>query len=135
MTLATLRPAALVAICLGLTLFIMPEASAADKKCLFVSSYHQGYEWSDGVERGLRAVLEGKCEYRQFDMDTKRRKSAEEKKQSALEAKGITPVASGPEYIPTTMSELPEDKAKEVLQMVDALEQDDDVQQVFHNLG
>jgi ABC-type uncharacterized transport system substrate-binding protein len=68
------------------------EAAAKDadkKKCLFVSSYNQGYAWSDGVERGLRAVLAGKCEYRQFDMDTKRRKSDKEKKESALEAKAI----------------------------------------------
>jgi ABC-type uncharacterized transport system substrate-binding protein len=64
-------------------------AAAATKKCLFVSSYHQGYAWSDGVQRGLRAVLEGKCDYRQFDMNTKRRKSAAEKKQSALQAKAI----------------------------------------------
>jgi transcriptional/translational regulatory protein YebC/TACO1 len=30
--------------------------------------------------------------------------------------------------------ELSEDQAKEVLEMVDAIEQDDDVQRVFHNL-
>jgi transcriptional/translational regulatory protein YebC/TACO1 len=30
--------------------------------------------------------------------------------------------------------ELPEEKAKEVLKLVDMLEQDDDVQKVFHNL-
>lgn len=64
-------------------------ADAAAKKCLFVSSYHQGYAWSDGVERGLRAILKGKCEYRQFDMDTKRRKSTAEKKESAQKAKAI----------------------------------------------
>ncbi|MEX2617290.1 MAG: ABC transporter substrate binding protein [Alphaproteobacteria bacterium] len=62
---------------------------AAEKKCLFVSSYHQGYAWSDGVERGLRAVLDGKCQYRQFNMDSKHRKSVEVKKQIALEAKDI----------------------------------------------
>ena len=59
------------------------------KKCLFVSSYHQGYAWSDGVERGLRSVLEGRCEVKQFDMDTKRRKSPEEIKASALRAKAL----------------------------------------------
>ena len=31
--------------------------------------------------------------------------------------------------------ELPEDQATEVLKMVDRLEQDDDVQKVFHNLA
>ena len=74
---------------LGMVMPSAADAGAADKKCLFVSSYHQGYAWSDGVEHGLRAVLKGKCQYRQFDMDTKRRKSTDEKKQSALEAKAI----------------------------------------------
>lgn len=78
----------LVLTILGLTGLNAP-AVAEVKKCLFVSSYHQGYAWSDGVERGLRSVLEGKCEYRQFDMDTKRRKSDSEKKESALKAKAI----------------------------------------------
>ncbi|MCH9053085.1 MAG: hypothetical protein IIA72_18825 [Proteobacteria bacterium] len=64
-------------------------ASAATKKCLFVSSYHQGYAWSDGVERGLRSVLEGRCEIRQFDMNTKRKKTEADKKASALAAKAI----------------------------------------------
>ena len=31
--------------------------------------------------------------------------------------------------------ELPEDKAKDVLKLLDNLEQDDDVQKVFHNLA
>jgi len=44
------------------------------EKCLYVSSYHKGYSWSDGVERGLRSILEGKCDLRQFDMNTKRNK-------------------------------------------------------------
>jgi len=59
------------------------------KRCLFVSSYHRGYAWSDGVERGLRSVLEGRCELRQFDMDTKRRKSEDDKVQAAAEAKRL----------------------------------------------
>lgn len=58
-------------------------------RCLFVSSYHQGYAWSDNVERGLRAVLDGHCEIRQFDMDTKRRKSEEEKRRRGEMAREI----------------------------------------------
>ena len=38
-------------------------------------------------------------------------------------------------YVPQTMVELPEDQANEVLKLVDALEQDEDVQHVFHNLA
>jgi YebC/PmpR family DNA-binding regulatory protein len=55
--------------------------------------------------------------------------------QKALEERGITPVVAESEYIPTTPAELPEDKATEVLALVDEMEQDDDVQRVFHNLA
>lgn len=66
------------------------QAVPADAaRCLYVSSYHQGYEWSDGVERGLRSVLTGRCEIRQFDMDTKRNRSEAFKVNSALKAKKI----------------------------------------------
>jgi YebC/PmpR family DNA-binding regulatory protein len=57
------------------------------------------------------------------------------KLQSALEAKGITPVSAESEYIAENHIELPEDKANEVLKLVDDLEQDEDVQRVFHNLA
>ena len=59
------------------------------RKCLFVASYHQGYTWQDGIERGLRSVLEGKCEIRQFNMDTKRNPSPAFCRHKALEAKAL----------------------------------------------
>ena len=74
-----------VLICLSFS----ASVSAGLPKCLFVSSYHQGYAWSDGVERGLRQTLAGKCDLHQFDMDTKRKKSEQEKKQAALTAKAL----------------------------------------------
>jgi YebC/PmpR family DNA-binding regulatory protein len=55
--------------------------------------------------------------------------------QKALEDRGITPLSAESEYLPLTPAELPEDQATEVLKLVDRLEQDDDVQKVFHNLG
>ena len=55
--------------------------------------------------------------------------------QRALEAKGIVPASSGTEYVPLTTLDLPEDQAKEVLALIDGLEQDDDVQRVFHTLA
>jgi ABC-type uncharacterized transport system substrate-binding protein len=58
-------------------------------KCLFISSYHKGYAWSDGVESGVRSVLEGRCDVRQFDMDAKREKEALTLERKALEAKAI----------------------------------------------
>lgn len=55
--------------------------------------------------------------------------------QKALEDRGITPLSAESEYLPLTPTELPEEQATEVLKLVDRLEQDDDVQRVFHNLG
>ena len=62
-------------------------AASGAGKCLYVSSYHRGYAWSDGVEQGLRKVLTGNCEIRQIDMDTKRNKSVEFKQSAASEVK------------------------------------------------
>jgi YebC/PmpR family DNA-binding regulatory protein len=55
--------------------------------------------------------------------------------QKALEDRGITPLSAESEYIALTPTELPESHADEVLRLVDRLEQDDDVQKVFHNLA
>lgn len=56
---------------------------------------------------------------------------------AAIEAKGIATASTQSEYIPLpgTLKELPEEQATEVLKLVDMLEQDDDVQHVFHNLA
>lgn len=55
--------------------------------------------------------------------------------QKALEEKGITPLSAELEWIPSTTVELGEEQAQDVLKLVDKLEQDDDVQKVFHNLA
>lgn len=55
--------------------------------------------------------------------------------QKALEERGLTPISAEAEYVPQNFIELGEDEANEVLRLVDRLEQDDDVQKVFHNLG
>jgi YebC/PmpR family DNA-binding regulatory protein len=55
--------------------------------------------------------------------------------QKALEDRGITPISAESEYVPLTPVELPEKEATEVLRLIDRLEQDDDVQRVFHNLA
>lgn len=54
--------------------------------------------------------------------------------QKALEDKGITPLSAELEWIPTTIVELSEEQAHDVLKLVDKLEQDEDVQKVFYNL-
>jgi YebC/PmpR family DNA-binding regulatory protein len=52
----------------------------------------------------------------------------------ALEDKGIVTISSELKRIPSTLVELNDEEAKEVLELIDRLEQDEDVQQVFHNL-
>jgi YebC/PmpR family DNA-binding regulatory protein len=55
--------------------------------------------------------------------------------QEALEQRGLSPLSAEHEYVCLTPIELPEDQAQEVLTLVDKLEQDDDVQRVFHTLA
>lgn len=55
--------------------------------------------------------------------------------QEALEERGITPVSAESEYVPVSTVELGDEEAETVLALVDRLEQDDDVQKVFHNLA
>ncbi|HMV66781.1 MAG TPA: YebC/PmpR family DNA-binding transcriptional regulator [Myxococcota bacterium] len=55
--------------------------------------------------------------------------------QKALEDRGIVPISSELEYIPTNTVELDDAAAQEVLELIDRMEQDDDVQKVFHNMA
>jgi YebC/PmpR family DNA-binding regulatory protein len=52
----------------------------------------------------------------------------------ALEDKGITPLSAELTRIPMNTVELNEEQAKDVLELIDRLEQDEDVQKVYHNL-
>lgn len=54
--------------------------------------------------------------------------------QKALEDKGIAFKSAELQYIPNTYVDLGEEEAKEVLELIEKLEADDDVQNVFHNL-
>ncbi len=55
--------------------------------------------------------------------------------QSALEEREFAVVSTTSEFIPQNTVELTDEQATEVLKLVDLLEQDDDIQQVFHNLA
>jgi YebC/PmpR family DNA-binding regulatory protein len=55
--------------------------------------------------------------------------------QKALEDRGITPLSAEHEYLCTTPTELPEEQAAEVLALLDRMEQDEDVQKVYHTLA
>jgi ABC-type uncharacterized transport system substrate-binding protein len=65
----------------------------AGKKILFINSYHEGYEWSDGVEKGARTAAQGSgVDLRFLRLDMKRhgddafRKQAGEKARAEIEA-------------------------------------------------
>ena len=68
---------------------IAAEAAPPPARCLYVSSYHAGYEWNDGIERGLNLTLQNRCEIRKFYMDGKRNLGEAFAKAKALEAKQL----------------------------------------------
>ena len=55
--------------------------------------------------------------------------------QKALEERAITPISAEHEYISQTATELNEEQAAEVMALLDKMEQDDDVQKVYHTLA
>ncbi len=55
--------------------------------------------------------------------------------QRALEERKITPISAELEYVAVNTVHLSEEHATEALAVIDQLEQDDDVQKVFHNLA
>lgn len=75
-----------LALGIGLIVAISSIPSYA-ANCLYVSSYHKGNKWNDGIERGLDKNLAGECQLDKFYMDTKRNKDKEFAKKMALSAK------------------------------------------------
>ena len=66
----------------------MAEEDHAGKKILFIDSYHEGFEWSDGIIQGVRDVLDKTAvELRVVRMDTKRNTSEVFIKSAALGVK------------------------------------------------
>jgi len=66
-------------------LLVLPYSGQA-AVCLWVSSYHTGYPWNDGIEKGLTQSLEGACELKKFFMDTKRHPDSSHASLKATEA-------------------------------------------------
>ncbi len=55
--------------------------------------------------------------------------------QKALEERGITPISSEIEWIPLNTVEVTDEQSDDVFKLIERLEQDDDVQRVFHNMA
>lgn len=55
--------------------------------------------------------------------------------QKALEERSITPISSELEWIPLNTVEVTEEQSDDIFKLIERLEQDDDVQRVFHNMA
>jgi len=86
------------------------------------------------IDHGLEEMGEGTGEHGEPVLVLRAAFNDFGKMQKALEEKGITPISSENEWIPTSTVELPEEQVQDVLKLVDKLEQDEDVQKVFYNL-
>ncbi|MCE7901555.1 MAG: YebC/PmpR family DNA-binding regulatory protein [Gammaproteobacteria bacterium PRO9] len=86
------------------------------------------------IDHGLEEMGEGKGEKNEPQLVIHCNFADFGQVQKALEDRGLTPISAEQEYICTTPGELPEDQAREALELIDKLEQDEDVQKVFHSL-
>ena len=86
------------------------------------------------IDHGLEEMGEGTGENNETVLVLRAAFNDFGRMQKALEEKGITPISAEFEWIPSTTVQLGEEHATEVLKLVDKLEQDEDVQKVFHNL-
>ncbi len=75
--------------CTLVIVFLLSASTSNAARCIYISSYHKGYAWSDGVERGLLKTLDGKCEITTFNMDSKRFKDEASIQQAALAARKL----------------------------------------------
>jgi YebC/PmpR family DNA-binding regulatory protein len=89
----------------------------------------------DLIDHGLEEMGEGTNDKGEPQMIIRGAFADFGKLQAALEARGIAAQSAESEYVAQNVLSLPEDKSTEVLELVDALEQDEDVQRVYHNLG
>lgn len=89
----------------------------------------------DLIDHGLEELGEGKGEHGEAQVVIRCAFANFGQLQAAIEERKLPLVSAELEYVAQTPVELPEDQAREVMELVDALEQDEDVQRVFHNLA
>jgi len=89
----------------------------------------------DLIDHGLEEMGEGTGEKGEKQLVVRCAFASFGQLQAAIEARKLPLVSADSEYVAQTPVELQEEQAKEVLELVDALEQDEDVQRVFHNLA
>lgn len=87
------------------------------------------------IDAGLDALDDGQTETGDDALQVRCAFADFGQMQSALDARGLTPVAAEVEWIPVATTELGETETDDVLALVEKLEADEDVQKVFHNLA
>ena len=88
----------------------------------------------DLIDHGLEELGEGKGEKGDKQVIIRCAFNHFGNLQAAIEERKLPLISAESEYVAQNPVELPEGQAHEVLELVDALEQDDDVQRVFHSL-
>ncbi len=86
------------------------------------------------IDDGLHEMLEGESDDGEPLLLLRCARDDFGKLQAGLEARNITPVSSGFEWVPKTTTELSDEQAEDLSKLIDRLEADDDVQAVFHNV-
>ena len=89
----------------------------------------------DLIDHGLVALEDGESDKGEKQLVVRCAFSDWGTMQAALERRGLTPASSSSDYVASTLTELPEDKAEDVMKLVARLEEDHDVQNVYSNLG
>jgi transcriptional/translational regulatory protein YebC/TACO1 len=87
------------------------------------------------IDHGLEEMLDGQGEKGEAQVIVRSSFADLGRLQKALEEKHVKPVLAGAAYVPQNPLALPEAHEQEVLKLVDELEQDDDVQDVFTALA
>ena len=86
------------------------------------------------IDHGLEELLDGTSDEGEALLLARCARDDFGNLQSGLETMKLEPVSSGFEWVPATTTELDEAGMDAVLKLIERLEQDDDVQAVFHNL-
>jgi YebC/PmpR family DNA-binding regulatory protein len=87
------------------------------------------------IDHGLDEMLEGQGDKGEPQLVVRCGFADLGRIQRALEERGIRPLSAGHEYVCASSVELPAEQAKDVVALIEALEQDEDVQKVFHTLA
>ena len=89
----------------------------------------------DLIDHGLEELEDGESDEGEAQLIIRVSFADFGRMQAALEERGLDVVSAESEYIPLNTTKLADDQADDVLRLIGRLEQDDDVQKVFHTMA